>query len=367
MTTTTNTKPQRLTDRLKQDILNRKLRPGDPLPSIRALMNQDEVSKGTVVRALKLLSESGLVEHHPCRGYFVSNSESDQLVDNRVSQIVLVSLALDRDLIPYYQGLCNAVGFQTDMLPGIYGCNAHATAYPEMISRVLRMRPAGMVINVVPEEVVKLNTQELAQSDVPMAFIGSGCESVRVDRVLMPMDMTARRMVQYALEKGYRDFGILSQSPFNSDQAAWEHSVCDTLAQAGLAMPSTQIIRAHGNHGYAEKPDPVIDMQQAVSHALAQGIRPRVLIASHDYPAISALRALRQAHIRVPEQVAVLSCFSCFGYDQEPDLPRLTTIHSQRDRMGEVAGQCLLQRIKNPEIQACVHHMPIELALGESG
>lgn len=366
MTTLTNSKPQRLTDSLRQDILARRLRPGDPLPSIRALMNRDQVSKGTVVRALKLLSESGLVEHHPCRGYFVSSSESEQLASD-VSQVVLVSLALDRDLIPYYQGLCNVVGSQKNMLPGIFGCNAHAAAYPDLISRVLRMRPAGMVLNVVPEEVVKLDCDELAESDVPMVFIGSGCESVRVDRVIMPMDMTARRMVQYALEKGYRDFGILSQSPSNSDQRNWEKTVIETLAQAGITMPSSHIIQAQGNHGYAEHPDPVIDMQQAVTRALAQGIKPRVLLASHDYPAISALRALRQANVRVPDEVAVLSCFSCFGYDQEPGLPRLTTIHSQRQRMGELAGQCLLQRMNNPDLPACVHHLPIELAVGESG
>tara|TARA_Y100001933_G_scaffold261055_1_gene314770 strand:+ start:37648 stop:38748 length:1101 start_codon:yes stop_codon:yes gene_type:complete len=366
MTTFASSKPQRLTDRLKHEILERKLRPGDPLPSIRALMDLDQVSKGTVVRALKLLSESGLVEHHPCRGYFVSSNDSEQVASD-VSQIVMVSLALDRDLIPYYQGLCNVVGNQNDMLPGIYGCNAHAAAYPEMISRVLRTRPAGLVLNVVPEEVVKLDCEELAQSKVPMAFIGSGCESVRMDRVIMPMDMTARRMVQYALEKGYRDFGILSQSPNNSDQIKWEQAIIDTLAQAGIQIPTAHIIRAHGDHGYAENPDPVIDMQQALAHALSQGIKPRVLLASHDYPAISALRALEQANIRVPDEVAVLSCFSCFGYDQQPNLPRLTTIHSQRQRMGELAGQCLLQRIKNPDLPVCVHHLPIELAVGESG
>lgn len=347
--------------------MKQKLRPGDPLPSIRALMIRDEVSKGTVVRALKLLSASGLVEHHPCRGYFVCNRDSGQLVHNSVSQIVLVSLALDRDLIPYYQGLCNAVGFQNDMLPGIYGCNANAATYPDVISRVLRMRPAGMILNVVPEEVVKLNTDELAQSDVPMSFIGSGCEALRVDRVHMPIEMTAKRMTEFALEKGYRDFGVLSTSPYTSDQERWENAVHETLAKAGVTVPPQQIIRAQGNHGYTPNPDPMIDMQLAVQQALSKGTRPRVLIANHDYPAISALRALRQAQIKVPDEVAVLSCFSCFGYDQEPDLPKLTTIHSQRHRMGELAGQCLLQRINNPDLPACVHHLPIELALGESG
>jgi DNA-binding LacI/PurR family transcriptional regulator/DNA-binding transcriptional regulator YhcF (GntR family) len=366
MTTFTHSKPQRLTDRLRQDILAKRLRPGEPLPSIRTLMSSDQVSKGTVVQALKLLSESGLVEHHPCRGYFVSNADNE-LKPDHVSQVVLVSLALDRDLIPYYQGLCNVVGQEKNVLPGIFGCNAHAAAYPDLISRVLRMRPAGMVLNVVPKEVVQLDTAELTASDVPMVFIGSGCESVRVDRVLMPMEMTGRRVVEYALEKGYRDFGILSQSPVNSDQENWERTVIQTLAQAGISMPESHIIRAQGNHGYSENPDPLIDMQQAVAQALAQGIKPRVLLASHDYPAISAMRALRNAHVRIPDEVAVLSCFSCHGYDLEPGLPKLTTVLSHRQRMGELAGRSLLERMKNPDLPACVHHLPVELAVGESG
>lgn len=296
----------------------------------------------------------------------MSNGENELKADH-VSQAVLVSLALDRDLIPYYQGLCNVLGSERNVLPGIFGCNAHAAAYPDLVSRVLRMRPAGMVLNVVPEEVVKLDADELAASDIPMVFIGSGCESVRVDRVLMPMEMTARRMVEYALGKGYRDFGILSQSPTNSDQRNWEQSVIQTLSQAGINMPASHMIRAQGNHGYSENPDPLIDMQQAVTQALAQGIRPRVLLASHDYPAMSALRALRAAHLRTPDEVAVLSCFSCHGYDLEPGLPRLTTILSHRQRMGELAGRSLLERMKNPNLPACVHHLPVELAVGESG
>ena len=68
------------------------------------------------------------------------------------------------------------------------------------------------------------------------------------------------------------------------------------------------------------------------------------LFAYNDLSAIGALRALRDSGLRVPEDVSVI------GFDDINSaafqIPSLTTVRQPLDKMGEIAGEVLLQRIQ---------------------
>ncbi|SPF41868.1 putative Transcriptional regulator [Candidatus Sulfotelmatobacter kueseliae] len=70
------------------------------------------------------------------------------------------------------------------------------------------------------------------------------------------------------------------------------------------------------------------------------------LFAFNDISAIGAIRALRDAGLRVPEEVSVI------GFDDiqaaEYLTPRLTTVRQPLQQMGEIAATQLLLRIANP-------------------
>jgi len=68
------TRYQRIHYELKQDILNRKLKQGQRLPSITTLSKEYQCSKGTVIKALELLAGQHIIYSKPQSGYYVADN-----------------------------------------------------------------------------------------------------------------------------------------------------------------------------------------------------------------------------------------------------------------------------------------------------
>jgi LacI family transcriptional regulator len=92
--------------------------------------------------------------------------------------------------------------------------------------------------------------------------------------------------------------------------------------------------------------------------------KPDAVFAASDVMAAGAMRALREAGLRVPEDVAVV------GYDDLPtaskmDIP-LTTIRQPTHRMGAVAVETLIDIIHHPGLQTRHVVFPVELVIRKS-
>jgi LacI family transcriptional regulator len=88
------------------------------------------------------------------------------------------------------------------------------------------------------------------------------------------------------------------------------------------------------------------------------------LFTYNDISAIGAIRALQEHGLRVPQDISVI------GFDDIPGAafhsPSLTTVRQPLNRMGEVAAQCLLDRIEgNKEYPSEIAIEP-ELVVRES-
>ncbi|MGK0382099.1 MAG: GntR family transcriptional regulator [Flavobacteriales bacterium] len=60
-----------LVEQIKQAIAGEKIKPGDPLPSIRQLANDLDVNSKTVSKAYKLLERDAVIQTRGYRGTFV--------------------------------------------------------------------------------------------------------------------------------------------------------------------------------------------------------------------------------------------------------------------------------------------------------
>ena len=81
-----------------------------------------------------------------------------------------------------------------------------------------------------------------------------------------------------------------------------------------------------------------------VQQLLQQNRRFTAIISFNDIAAIGAIRALRDANLKVPEDVSIVGFddISVAAYYE----PRLTTIRQPLRSMGETAARILLQRIQ---------------------
>jgi LacI family transcriptional regulator len=94
---------------------------------------------------------------------------------------------------------------------------------------------------------------------------------------------------------------------------------------------------------------------------------PTAVFAASDVMAIGALKALREANLRVPEDVALV------GFDDIPLAealePALTTVRQPIERLGSMAADLLLTLLENPpDTQAPAHRiiLPAKLMVRDS-
>ena len=93
-------------------------------------------------------------------------------------------------------------------------------------------------------------------------------------------------------------------------------------------------------------------------------LRPEAVFAASDMMAEGALRALREAGRRVPEDIAVV------GFDDMPfaarTTPPLTTVRQPVHRMGVVVAETLIDMIENPDAAPRRVILPTEIVIRES-
>jgi LacI family transcriptional regulator len=80
-------------------------------------------------------------------------------------------------------------------------------------------------------------------------------------------------------------------------------------------------------------------------HILKMKKMPDGIFTSNDTSAVACMRELKQAGIKIPEDIAIV------GFNNDPIArviePNLTTIHYPGEEMGEVAATTLIHRLKN--------------------
>jgi LacI family transcriptional regulator len=145
---------------------------------------------------------------------------------------------------------------------------------------------------------------------------------------------------QCLIDDGHRRIGMITGPP------AWK-SVKDrsqgyrlALQKAGIAFDESFVEQGDWWHesGY-----------QAMRRLLARVPDSTALFVQNDRMAIGAIRALREAGRRIPDDVAIV------GYDDTPEAaychPPLTTIRQPMQQVGEVATRKLIELIDDPDAE----------------
>jgi DNA-binding LacI/PurR family transcriptional regulator len=161
--------------------------------------------------------------------------------------------------------------------------------------------------------------------------------------------------VQYLLNRGHRRIALLTAQ----EDYAWAQQrragYEETLQRAGLPIDPAYVRIARGT-GYA-------DGIAAVGGLLSLREQPTAIFAVSDTLAIGAIKALRRAGRRVPDDVAVI------GFDNVPLSqvfePSLTTIAQPMRELGSTAAELLLEQLAGK--QPTSRTLPHTLMVRESG
>jgi LacI family transcriptional regulator len=195
--------------------------------------------------------------------------------------------------------------------------------------------------------------ERLAESRQPFVTIGRHPTDHRVSYVDVDNRAGAHQGVSYALRMGHKRIAIIN-GPENTI-ASWDryHGYEDALRDRGQSVSPDLV--ASGDFSSAGG---YLAMKRLLPHG------PDAVFVASDAMALAAMRAIHEAHLRIPEDIAVV------GFDDIPAAatsnPPLTTVRQPIQRTGSVAAEMLIDLIEHPEPQPRRIVLPTELVIRSS-
>jgi LacI family transcriptional regulator len=162
----------------------------------------------------------------------------------------------------------------------------------------------------------------------------------------------ARIIARLLADLGHRHVASIQGPTDTSTGIERANALRKWLKADGIALPRTMVRRGPFSHdaGFA-----------AASDLLRSDARPTAIVCGNDFIALGALSAVRQAGLRVPDDVTII------GFDDIPmagwPLVDLTTITCDLDALARTAVAQLLTEIQGPRRSTAVVRIPVTLAL----
>ncbi len=197
--------------------------------------------------------------------------------------------------------------------------------------RAMRGRIDGLIIMVPESE--SLPAIRAGSWGCPLVLVGPGSETPDYDTVSLANFEGAYAVVRHLQRLGHKRIATITGPPGNRDAQQRLEGYRTALREAGVTATRTLEVRGDFTEpgGY-----------QGIQAVLAQSPRPTALFVANDVMAVGALGALREAGVRVPQDMAVA------GFDDialaRHLTPPLTTVHVDAYQLGERALQRLLRR-----------------------
>nr|WP_202129605.1 LacI family DNA-binding transcriptional regulator [Rathayibacter rathayi] len=246
----------------------------------------------------------------------------------------VIGLALPELSLPYFAELADSVMRAADAR-GLTVLIEQTGGDPERERRVLtserRQLTDGLLFSPLG-----LADEDALVVNVPLVLLGERIFTGRVDHVTMQNTAAARAATAHLLASGHRRIVALGTHPDAAVSSASLRLEGYRAALADGGIDDERIIGVSGpwrRSGGAE----------AMRRVLASGLDFDAVFALNDTLALGAMRALQEAGVRVPDEVAVI------GFDDIDEArycsPSLSSVDSGRDEIARIAVELLQARI----------------------
>lgn len=223
----------------------------------------------------------------------------------------------------------------------------------KVIANLLAHHVGGMLI--APTATWQSSALRLLQEHSVPFVVLDRLQDMRVDQVGVENESGSASLVDHLLQLGHRRVGILA-------------------GRTGLATTKERIDGyrlAHRRRGLRVEERYIVDgdsTEQGGRRAMARllGVRPAptAVFVANDSMTIGGLRALQEAGVQVPGQMAMV-CFDDFPWG-DVFQPRLTAIAQPGFAIGARAVQLLVRRISDPQAPTQTLRLAGEVAHRES-
>jgi LacI family transcriptional regulator len=206
---------------------------------------------------------------------------------------------------------------------------AEEIAYLQML---LQRQIDGVLL--VPASDSGKSLRLLQRHSVPVVVLDRRVSSPRVDQVRSDSEGGAYQLVRHLIELGHRRIAMLTGHRNISTSA--DRAAGYRRALAGLGMEFDERLVLYEGFG-------VEAGYRMACQVLDIHPRPTALFAANNFIAFGAIRALREAGLRIPEAMSLVA------FDDLPDEwlidPFLTVVDQRAYQMGKEAAELILERV----------------------
>ncbi len=239
------------------------------------------------------------------------------------------------------------------MREGYFYFSAHHRHKPDMIEEYPRLLLGRGV-----EGIISIDTALVHELPIPVVAVAGHRKITGVTNVVLDHKRAAELSLRHLYQLGHRHIAFMRGQSFSSDSDDRWRSLVAVAKELGIEIRPELTIQLERDLTSPELGYPVV--QELLQHRRAF----TAIVSFNDIAAIGAIRALRDANLRVPEDVSVI------GFDDIQVAayhnPRLTTIRQPLHDMGETAARILLQRMQGFKDYPMELAVPPELIIRET-
>lgn len=298
----------------------------NPSTASRALKNNPEINKTTRERIIKIAEDMGYFEHR----------EKPVIVESKVVGIIIPEVInVFADLVDKLQlelrkrGFCAMIGIT----------NYDADLEDMYLEQFAELSVSGVLYGCWENESELRLIKYYDKYRIPIVQLIKG--SNMFDLVGIDYTWEAELAIEFLVEKGYKSLGIIGE----------KHSMIrlDNI----IKQLKDYDIRLSGKHikigtdrfekgGYIR-----------MKELLREDNRPTAVIAAYDDMAVGAMKAIYDAGLRIPENIAIIgfdnAVFSKYQYQP------LTTVKTPVEEWGKIAVQTLMEEIYKTKMRVKQH------------
>lgn len=185
--------------------------------------------------------------------------------------------------------------------------------------------------------------KELLEKKIQIVYADCESDCKEIPSISFENRTVMNQIADYAKERGYSSIGYFSEPLALDNLSTRFASYCEALEKNGIPYRkehiflSEKLSKDHLKNGY------IYMKEILMSHKIEE--LPKLWLTSSDLSAIGAIRALKEAGLRIPEDMAVI------GWDDleisESIFPSLTTVHQDQTELGKKSWELLMKLLKD--------------------
>ncbi len=173
---------------------------------------------------------------------------------------------------------------------------------------------------------------------LPTVAVAGQFRTSGVINVVLDYKRAARLALQHLLQGKHRDIAYLRGRPTSVDAEDRWRAICEVGVELGIPIRSEMTLQLD------PREPPMQQGYQLTRDLLARKNPFTALFAYNDIVAIGSIRALREANLRVPDDISVVGFDDIRGATYV--VPSITTVRQPLQKIGEIAAETLVVRIE---------------------